>query len=143
MVHLQLLPAAPTTPACHLPDGTYSVGRQGAHAILVAHPTVSDPHCELLVYGSEVIVRDKSSRNGTFVNNTPVHGQMGVRNGQRLQIGSVEFLIHIDFQPEEDGGDTSATQAFRKWLHTSESSPVESPRFPVLFIPVSGPDPRK
>src|SRR5687768_17869388 len=52
---------------CELPDGGITVGRDAQNAMVIADASVSRQHCELLVFGREVIVRDRASRNGTFV----------------------------------------------------------------------------
>jgi len=135
MVHLELLTPDTPTQTCHLPDGNYSLGRAGENHIVVAHSTVSDRHCELLVYRDEVIVRDNDSRNGTFVDEVAVHGQKGICNGQRLRVGDIQLRVHIDPPDDPDDTDESATRVFHQWLRSDGEARVEPPRFPIFFVP--------
>ena len=50
-----------------LPDGRFSVGRSRRNQIIIDDTSVSKEHAELLIYGSEVIVRECGSQNGTYV----------------------------------------------------------------------------
>lgn len=53
-----------------------------------------DPHhCEIFVDRDRVILRDRGSRRGTFVNGTPVDGTVCLFHGDRLQIGRLQFEV--------------------------------------------------
>lgn len=135
MIRLQLLTPSSAACTCELPDGIYSVGRTADNHIVVAHPTVSATHCQLLVHNTEVIVRDRSSRNGTFVGRSRVLVQQGIRNDERLRLGDIEFLVHIDRPRDDTGSDCpSSTQPFQRWLRASEQPRPGPPRFPFLFV---------
>lgn len=74
-----------------------TVGRSDANTLVIRDESISSRHCEILVYGTEVIVRDLGSSNGTFVNAACLRNQQSVvKSGQILRIGSVEARIEID-----------------------------------------------
>ena len=63
---------------------------------------VSAKHCEILVNGSEVIVRDLGSRNGTFVNGRRLQNQQcGVKSGHIIAFGSVQARLEIELDLDE------------------------------------------
>src|SRR5687768_1873249 len=94
--------------ACELPDGEFAVGRDLDNAIIIREASVSGKHCQLLVFGSEVIVRDSGSKNGTFVNGARVQGQRQVTNRQTIRMGNVEARLEID---PADGDNATAWSA--------------------------------
>lgn len=135
MVYLMMLSRSASASPFLIPDGTYSVGRKGDNSIVVAHPTVSEKHCDLLVNGDEVIVRDHASRNGTYVGEAAVRGQRSIGNDQTLRLGSVEFRIRIDPLRTTEDHEPSATQEFEGWLRSAGRPCLDPPRFPVFFVP--------
>ena len=58
--------------------------------------TVSRVHCVLERVASRWCVRDLSSRNGTFVNGERVWGELPLRTGDEIRVGSVRFVAHLD-----------------------------------------------
>jgi hypothetical protein len=85
-----------------LPEGKTTVGRAPGNTLVIEAPSVSAQHCQILVYGSEVIVRDEGSTNGTWVNQSRVRGQTAVQNGQTIRFGSVEARLELPAQKEEE-----------------------------------------
>lgn len=89
-----------------------TVGRAVDNDVILADPSVSAYHCEVLVHGGEVIVRDLGSSNGTMVNGVRLsNGQAPVRNGAVLQFGIVEVRVEIS-PGEADPGDTEITAIY-------------------------------
>jgi predicted component of type VI protein secretion system len=83
-----------------------SVGRSDHNTLVIHHDSVSHQHCEILVNGGEVIVRDLGSKNGTFVEGQRLsHQQAQLKNGQTVRFGTVRARLELD--PPEDGGDTA------------------------------------
>lgn len=89
-----------------------TVGR-GDHNTLALHdPSVSLAHCEILVYGPEVIVRDLGSANGTFVNGVRLRNQQGqVKSDQTVRFGSVSARLDLGL-PAFDGTADEETAVF-------------------------------
>lgn len=77
-------------------DGSFSVGREGAHAILLpGESTVSRNHAEVICDGKRVSVKDAGSTNGTFVNGVQVHDEVELKPGDTVQFGSVRFRFEV------------------------------------------------
>src|SRR2546428_13236852 len=61
-----------------------TVGRGDQNTLTIRDRSLSASHCEILTYGSEVIVRDLNSRNGTFVQGVRLNQQSQVKSGQTV-----------------------------------------------------------
>lgn len=75
-----------------LTPGLNRLGREGENDFLVPHPSVSRQHCEVWLTDEAVLVRDLSSRNGTFVENARVD-EAQIFTGQTLRVGDVEMIL--------------------------------------------------
>ena len=74
-----------------------TVGRSDQNTLSIPDASLSAQHCEILVNGPEVIVRDLGSRNGTFVNGTRLTNQQSqLKSGQTVRFGSVEARLELD-----------------------------------------------
>jgi len=120
---------------CILPDGTWTVGRGQQNHIVIHDSSVSVDHGELLVYGGEVIVRERGSRNGTFVNGDRVREQSGVNHGQRLRFGRVEFRLELDDPAPEEPSATHVMHRYARAEKPPEAIPASYPSPPVRFAP--------
>lgn len=116
-------------------DGTTSVGRSPHNGLVIPHKSVSADHCDLLVFGTEVIVREKHSTNGTWVDGHRVSGQLPVKVGQVVKLGSIE--VRLEFEDTEKPGDhtedvTSSWQ-YKDWVR--ERSELDHLVKPVVPAP--------
>src|SRR5688572_15918551 len=75
-----------------LSPGCNRLGREGENDVLVPHPSISRQHCEVWLTEEAVLVRDLSSRNGTFVDEERVN-EAQVFTGQTLRLGDVELVL--------------------------------------------------
>ena len=74
-----------------------TVGRGDHNTLTIHDASVSHTHCEILVYGPEVIVRDLGSSNGTSVNGERLHDQQRpLLSGQIVKFGSVEARLELE-----------------------------------------------
>jgi len=74
-----------------------TVGRGNQNTLVIADASVSAVHCEILVNGSEVIVRDLGSHNGTFVNGARLTNQQAqLKSGQTVRFGAAEARLELD-----------------------------------------------
>src|ERR1041384_2427024 len=69
-----------------------TVGRVEDNAFQIAEPSVSSHHCEILLKGNDVIVRDLNSTNGSFINGEKVTESV-LKPGQTLRLGQIELRI--------------------------------------------------
>lgn len=122
--------------ACELFEGTITIGRSSRNMIIIEEDSVSGEHADFLINGDEVIVREKGSRNGVFVDGVRVQAQAGVNHLQSVRFGNVETRLEI---PRGDDGNaddsTSFTaiksyQDFLKQPH-SDGGITKSTSFPV------------
>src|SRR4029079_8119665 len=67
-----------------------TIGRGRGTTIVLPHPLVSRPHCELFESGEQLMVRDLGSLNGTFVNNQRIT-EAPLAPGELLTVGTVTF----------------------------------------------------
>ncbi len=61
-----------------------TVGRGYQNTLVLQHRSVSQTHCEILVHGAEVIVRDLGSTNVLFVKGVRVSSQAQIKSEQTL-----------------------------------------------------------
>src|SRR2546426_74274 len=79
-----------------------TIGRGDKNTLVIRDSSLSSTHCEILMYGSEIIVRDLNSSNGTFVDGTRLHNtQSQLKSGQTVRFGSVEARLELDPTPNE------------------------------------------
>jgi hypothetical protein len=78
-----------------LKPGANTLGRGPACDGQIEHDSVSGTHCQVVVNGNTVSVKDLGSTNGTFVNGAAVQEAL-LAPGQRLQLGGVEMELIAD-----------------------------------------------
>jgi LysM repeat protein len=69
------------------------VGRENDNDVVLPHPHVSRRHCLLEYDGASVIVKDRGTANGTFLNNTPLSEPRLLQEGDKLYVGP--FLLEL------------------------------------------------
>lgn len=86
-----------------------TIGRSDQNTLVIRDPSLSSAHCEILMYGSEIIVRDLDSLNGTFVDGTRLNKQSQAKSGQTVRFGSVE--ARLELEPGRSDTDTAEITA--------------------------------
>ncbi|MBC8355844.1 MAG: EAL domain-containing protein [Planctomycetes bacterium] len=69
------------------------VGRCGDVALRINRPTISSLHAEVFERDGELWLRDLNSTNGSYVNGTPVTGEMQLERGDLVQFADVAFRV--------------------------------------------------
>lgn len=69
-----------------------TVGRVEDNAFTIPEASVSSHHCEVLLKGNEVVVRDLDSTNGTFINDERIT-EGALKPGQILRLGQLELRL--------------------------------------------------
>jgi len=69
-----------------------TVGRLEDNTFQIADASVSSHHAEIILRGSEIVIRDLNSTNGTFINNEKITEAV-LKLGQTLRFGQVEIKI--------------------------------------------------
>jgi CheY-like chemotaxis protein len=73
-----------------------TIGRGEKNAFQIVETSISGQHCEVLLRGNELVVRDLRSTNGTFIEGKTVTEGV-LRPGQTLRLGDVE--LHLEISP--------------------------------------------
>ena len=72
-----------------------TIGRVEDNTFQVVEPSISSHHCEVLLRGSEVVVRDLNSTNGTYISGEKVT-ERTLKPGQILRLGQIEMRLETD-----------------------------------------------
>ncbi len=73
-----------------------TIGRVDDNTFPIAESSVSSHHCEILLRGSDVVVNDLNSTNGTFINGDKITGEAVLKPGQVLRLGQVEMRLEVE-----------------------------------------------
>ena len=75
-----------------------TIGRVEDNTFQIAEPSVSSHHCEVLLRGKDVVVRDLNSTNGTFINEEKISESV-LKPGQKLRLGQIELSLETGDAP--------------------------------------------
>jgi phage baseplate assembly protein gpV len=95
MAKLVVLSAGMTGRTQDLKVGKTTIGRVEDNTFQIAEPSVSSHHCEVLLRGSEVVIRDLNSTNGTYISGEKITEKV-LKSGQILRLGQVEMRLEAD-----------------------------------------------
>ncbi|MGD0411540.1 MAG: FHA domain-containing protein [Verrucomicrobiota bacterium] len=70
-----------------------TIGRVDDNTFPIGEASVSSHHCEILLRGSEIVLRDLNSTNGTFINGQQLTGEAVLKPGQIIRLGQVEMRL--------------------------------------------------
>jgi len=86
-----------------------TIGRMEDNSFQIPDASVSSHHCEVILKGSEVLIRDLGSTNGSFINNERITEAV-LKPSQVLRLGQVEVRL--------EGDAPAAAQQRRVFDHT-------------------------
>jgi hypothetical protein len=69
-----------------------TIGRVEDNTFQIAEPSVSSHHCEVVLRGNEVVIKDLNSTNGTFINDEKITESV-LKPGQTLRLGQIELRL--------------------------------------------------
>jgi pSer/pThr/pTyr-binding forkhead associated (FHA) protein len=135
MARLVILSEGLTGKAHELTVDKTTIGRVDDNTFAIPEASVSSHHCEILLRGSDIVIRDLNSTNGTFINGHQVTGEAPLTPGQILRLGQVEMRL------EEAGAKPAAPkklpqqtmvipQGVKLGLEPSTTASFEKPAFP-------------
>src|SRR4051812_29730793 len=93
MAKLVVLSEGMTGQSYELKVDKTTIGRVEDNTFQIAQPSISSHHCEVLLQGNDVVIKDLNSTNGTFINNQQVNGEAVLKPGQVLRLGQVEIRL--------------------------------------------------
>jgi hypothetical protein len=108
MAKLVVLSAGLTGRSHELKADKTTIGRVEDNTFQLAEPSVSSHHCEVEMRGSDVLVKDLNSTNGTFINGEKVTESV-LKPGQTLRLGQVEIRLETEGMPAPAPAPTSAS----------------------------------
>src|SRR5688572_14873091 len=123
--------------AFKLHDGKTTVGRAPGNLLIIEDNSISANHCEILVYGREVIIRDLGSRNGTWVAGQCIQGQTAVQHRQSIRLGAIEARLELP-PPTIQDHHTEITAIYLLARHPVAST-TPSPNTPTILKPRPAP----
>jgi pSer/pThr/pTyr-binding forkhead associated (FHA) protein len=86
-----------------------TLGRVADNTFEIPEASVSSHHCEILLRGNDVIVKDLGSTNGTFINGEKIT-EATLKPGQILRCGMIEMRL--------ESGEGPISGAKKKMEHT-------------------------
>ena len=75
-----------------------TVGRVDDNTFQIADASVSSHHCEILLRGTDVVIKDLNSTNGTFINEDKISESI-LKPGQKLRLGQIELSLETSDGP--------------------------------------------
>ena len=70
-----------------------TVGRIEENTFPIPDPSVSSRHCEILLRGADVVIKDLNSTNGTFIEGQQISGEAVLKPGQILRLGQIQMRL--------------------------------------------------
>ena len=70
-----------------------TIGRIEENTFQIADPSVSSRHCEVLLRGPDVVVKDLNSTNGSFIEGQQIAGEAVLKPGQILRLGQIQMRL--------------------------------------------------
>ena len=84
-------------------DGENIVGRAPDAGVWLESPKVSRHHARIAVTGTQVIIEDLASKNGTLVGGARIATPRILEPGERIQVGPFTLIFRV-------GGDSRSTE---------------------------------
>jgi len=69
-----------------------TIGRVEDNTFQITDPSVSSHHCEIVLRGSDVVIHDLGSTNGSFINGEKISESV-LKPGQTLKLGQIELQL--------------------------------------------------
>jgi hypothetical protein len=87
-----------------------TIGRVDDNLFQIAEASVSSHHCEVLLRGSDVVIKDLNSTNGTFINGEQISESV-LKPGQTLRLGQVELRLETGTPASAPGSAPASASA--------------------------------
>ncbi len=96
-----------------------TVGRVEDNAFQIPDASVSSHHCEIILQGEEVLIKDLNSTNGTFINDQPVTEAV-LKPSETLRLGNIELRLEVAPPPAPAKKVLDRTQVMNQGVKASE-----------------------
>jgi pSer/pThr/pTyr-binding forkhead associated (FHA) protein len=101
-----------------------TIGRVEDNAFQIAEPSISSHHCEILLRGGDVVVKDLDSTNGTFIDGEQVTESV-LKPGQTLRLGQIELRLEDGTVPASAPAPAAAPAAAGKKSQMRETTAIQ------------------
>ena len=119
MAKLVVLSAGMTGRTQELKVDKTTIGRVDDNTFQIAEASVSSHHCEVLLRGKEVVVRDLNSTNGTYINGEKITESV-MKPGQILRLGQIEIRLETDTPPSSGKKQIDQTMVMQRGVSLNE-----------------------
>jgi pSer/pThr/pTyr-binding forkhead associated (FHA) protein len=96
-----------------------TIGRVEDNTFQIMEASVSSHHCEILVRGTEVRVKDLNSTNGSFIDGQQIT-EAPLKPGQLLRLGKIELRLEGDAAAGAPKKPTDQTMVMQKGVSLNE-----------------------
>ena len=96
-----------------------TIGRVEDNTFQIAEPSVSSHHCEVLLRGQDVVVRDLNSTNGSYINGEKITESV-MKPGQILRLGQIEMRLETDAPPSSAKKQIDQTMVMQRGVSLTE-----------------------
>jgi predicted component of type VI protein secretion system len=128
MAKLVVLSAAMAGRTHELKVDKTTIGRVEDNTFQIAEPSVSSHHCEIFMQGSDAVVKDLNSTNGTYINGEKIIEGV-LKPGQVLRLGQIELRLE-----DEASAAAPAPAAAAPAAAAPASSPAKKPLDQTLVM---------
>jgi pSer/pThr/pTyr-binding forkhead associated (FHA) protein len=119
MAKLVVLSAGMTGRTQELKVDKTTIGRVDDNIFQIAEASVSSHHCEVLLRGKEVVVRDLNSTNGTYINGEKITESV-MKPGQILRLGQIEMRLETDLPAASGKKQIDQTMVMQRGVSLNE-----------------------
>src|ERR1700739_4269648 len=92
MAKLVILSEGMTGRSLELTVEKTTIGRVEDNTFPIVDTSVSSHHCEILLRGSDIVIRDLGSTNGTFIEGEKISEGV-LKPGQILRVGQIQLRL--------------------------------------------------
>ena len=95
-IRLKVLKGSNAGKEVKIPTPECVIGRSSECHLRPKSDAISRRHCAIVVEDGNVKLRDFGSKNGTYLNDHRVEGELVLKSGDKLQVGPLSFEVMID-----------------------------------------------
>ena len=95
-IRLKVLKGSNAGKEVKIPTPECVIGRSSECHLRPKSDAISRRHCAIVVENGNVKLRDFGSKNGTYLNDHRVEGELVLKSGDKLQVGPLSFEVMID-----------------------------------------------
>jgi sigma-B regulation protein RsbU (phosphoserine phosphatase) len=110
-----------------MPDGKIVIGRSSKNDVVLKDPCCSSYHASVYPVPGGYALKDMGSKNGTFLNERPVTGEVELKNGDEIQIGDTRIVFRAEALRQSS---ETIIQVKNLWEEYTAGRPGPSPSGP-------------